>query len=389
MPEFSFVIPVYNGMPYLEACLGSLLGQTFDDIEVICVDDCSTDGSLEALEAFGRSDSRVRVLRQPENRGSARARRRGVLASRGEYVLFSDQDDSYDRGACEVVRQLLAERPVDVLQYGTHVVNEGGVERGEIAGLESWLEPYEGTLLGRSILDECFVNLTFGYSIWNKAYRGELARRAFLCMEDVEVPLGEDNYESFALFYFAETYRGITRPLYRYHYGRGYTGRGRQSADSFRRTCGLSVAADLMKSFLVAQGSFDEYEGTYEAARRHMLRYTFDRWAVEVPDSDKIEALRYLLESWPYAEALEYVVEDRPRDLVDLLDARFGSCSSVVLSSEDGRELFDLMLELGELSRACREKDDRIAARRKELEGSRAYRVGRMLTLPLRRIRGE
>ncbi|RNL40424.1 hypothetical protein DMP08_10365 [Paraeggerthella hongkongensis] len=376
-------------MPYLEACLGSLLDQTFDDIEVICVDDCSTDGSLEALEACARRDSRVHVLKQPENQGSARARRRGVLASRGAYVLFSDQDDSYDRATCEAVRQLVAERPVDILQYGTLVVNEGGVEQGEIAGLESWLAPYEGVLRGRSILDECFVNLTFGYSIWNKAYRGELARRAFLCMEDVEVPLGEDNYESFALFYFAETYRGITRPLYRYHYGRGYTGRGRQSADSFRRTCGLSVAADLMKSFLVAQGSFDEYEGTYEAARRHMLRYTFDRWAVEVPDSDKIEALRYLLESWPYAEALEYVVEDRPRDLVDLLDARFGSCSSVVLSSEDGRELFDLMLELGELSRACREKDDRIAARRKELEGSRAYRVGRMLTLPLRRIRGE
>ncbi|CAK7051517.1 MAG: hypothetical protein PEGG_02178 [Paraeggerthella hongkongensis] len=389
MPEFSFVIPVYNGMPYLESCLGSLLDQTFDDIEVICVDDCSTDGSLEALEAFSQRDSRVRVLRQPENRGSARARRRGVLASCGEYVLFSDQDDSYGREACEVVRQLLAERPVDILQYGTLVVNEGGVEQGEIAGLESWLEPYEGILLGRSILDECFVNLTFGYSIWNKAYRGELARRAFSSMEDVSVPLGEDNYESFVLFYFAETYRGVSRPLYRYHYGRGYTGHVRQTADSFRRTCGLSVAADLMKSFLISEGSFDEYEETYGAARRHMLRYTFDRWAVEVPDSDKIEALRYLLESWPYVEVLEHVAEDRPRDLVGLLNARFGSCDAEVLSAANGQELFDLMLELGELSRACKEKDDRIAARRQDFEGSRAYRVGRMLTSPLRRIRGE
>lgn len=388
MPEFSFVIPVYNGMPYLEACLGSLLGQTFGDIEVICVDDCSTDGSLEALEAFARSDSRVRVLRQPENRGSARARRRGVLVSCGEYVLFSDQDDSYDRATCEVIRQLLAERPVDILQYGTHVVNEGGVERGEIIGLESWLEPYEGTLLGRSILDECFVNLTFGYSIWNKVYRGELARRAFLSMEDVEVPLGEDNYESFVLFYFAETYRGVTQPLYRYHYGRGYTGRRQQSVDSFRRTCGLSIAADLIKSFLVAQCGFDEYADTYSAARQHMLRYTFDRWAVEISDSDKIEALRCVLEAWSYAEVLEYVVEDRPRDLVDLLDTRFGSCSAAVLSAAGGRELLDLGLELRKLSRACKEKDDRIAARHQDLESSRAYRVGRILTLPLRRIRG-
>lgn len=389
MPEFSFVIPVYNGMPYLEACLGSLLDQTFDDIEVICVDDCSTDGSLEALEACARRDSRVHVLKQPENQGSARARRRGVLASRGAYVLFSDQDDSYDRATCEAVRQLVAERPVDILQYGTLVVNEGGVEQGEIAGLESWLAPYEGVLRGRSILDECFVNLTFGYSIWNKAYKGDLARRAFLSMEDVSVPLGEDNYESFVLFYFAETYRGVPRSLYRYHYGRGYTGHAQQSAASFRRTCGLSTAADLIKLFLAAQGTFDEYKKTYEAARRHMLRYTFDRWAVEVPDSDKIDALRYLLEAWPYAEVLEYVAENRPRDLADLLDARFGSCSPASLDAVGGEELSDLVFELRKLSGACREKDDRIAAKRQEFEDSRAYRVGRMLTSPLRRVKGE
>ena len=88
-------------------------------------------------------------------------------------------------------------------------------------------------------------------------------------------------------------------------------------------------------------------------------------------------------------EVLEYVAEDRPRDLTGLLNARFGSCDAEVLSAANGRELFDLMLELSELSRACKEKDDRIAARRQDFEGSRAYRVGRMLTSPLRRIRGE
>ncbi len=381
MPEFSFVIPVYNGADHLAECLDSILGQTFRDLEVICVDDCSADASRALLRSYAAKDARVRVIEHEENRGSARARRRGVLATNGRYVLFSDQDDAYDLRACEVLHAQLCSHAVDVLQYGTHVVNEGGVEQGEIDGLGVWMAPYEGELHGRDILDECFVNLTFGYSVWNKVYEGDLARRAFAATRDAPVPLGEDNYESFALFYFAETYRGIPDVLYHYHYGRGYTGQQQQSAQSFKRICGLSVAADLIRSFLDDQGVSERYRDTCEAARRHMLRYTFDRWEKEVPAAQQLEALRFLLDAWPYDQVLNVVAQERPRDLPALLDARFGPVGDAA------DELACLRRELAGLTDACRQKDKRVRAHRQAYEKSRAYRVGRAITFPLRLVR--
>lgn len=73
MPTFSIVIPVYNGQDHLRECLDSMLGQTYSDIEVICVDDCGTDASLDILQEYAARDARLRILRQSENRGSARA----------------------------------------------------------------------------------------------------------------------------------------------------------------------------------------------------------------------------------------------------------------------------------------------------------------------------
>lgn len=66
-PALSFIVPVFNVKPYLAKCLDSLLGQTFSDIEIVCVDDCSTDGSYEMLCRYAELDFRVRVFRHEEN----------------------------------------------------------------------------------------------------------------------------------------------------------------------------------------------------------------------------------------------------------------------------------------------------------------------------------
>ena len=92
MPKISIVIPVYNAADYLPQTLESVLGQSLRDIEVICVDDGSTDRSLAILHDFAARDKRVRVLQQ-ENRHAGIARNTGLEASSGEYVHFLDADD--------------------------------------------------------------------------------------------------------------------------------------------------------------------------------------------------------------------------------------------------------------------------------------------------------
>jgi glycosyltransferase involved in cell wall biosynthesis len=91
-PSVSVVMPVHNSESYLADSIGSVLGQTFTDWELICVDDGSTDGSLEVLRCYERADGRVRVVTRP-NTGVTRARNDGMALARGRYIAVMDSDD--------------------------------------------------------------------------------------------------------------------------------------------------------------------------------------------------------------------------------------------------------------------------------------------------------
>ena len=99
-PVVSIIIPVYNTAPYLDRCVQSACGQTCDRIEIILVDDGSTDASPVLCDAYARSDERIRVIHK-ENGGLSDARNAGLRAARGEYILYVDSDDYMERTACE------------------------------------------------------------------------------------------------------------------------------------------------------------------------------------------------------------------------------------------------------------------------------------------------
>ena len=94
-PAISVIIPVYNTSKYLPQCLESILSQSLKDIEIICVDDGSTDKSLEILKEFSNKDTRIQIYCQ-ENKGGGSARNLGISHARGEYLLFLDSDDYFD-----------------------------------------------------------------------------------------------------------------------------------------------------------------------------------------------------------------------------------------------------------------------------------------------------
>ena len=94
--KVSVIVPVYNVAPYLARCLDSLVGQTLHDIEIICIDDKSTDNSLEILRRYAKQDKRVRVIALEQNSGVSTARNAGIDAARGEYLGFVDSDDFVD-----------------------------------------------------------------------------------------------------------------------------------------------------------------------------------------------------------------------------------------------------------------------------------------------------
>jgi len=94
MPKVSVIIPVYNVERYLRECLDSIINQTLEDIEIICINDGSTDNSLEILCEYEKKDNRIIVFNQ-ENKGVSTARNNGIKLAKGEFVCFIDPDDKY------------------------------------------------------------------------------------------------------------------------------------------------------------------------------------------------------------------------------------------------------------------------------------------------------
>lgn len=113
----SVIVPVYNAEHYLEKCIRSIIGQTYSNLEIILVDDGSTDGSGILCDEFAVEDARVHVIHQ-KNCGLVAARRIGVRNASGKYITFVDADDYIDLDTYEVLVQYMGEKDADVVAFG-------------------------------------------------------------------------------------------------------------------------------------------------------------------------------------------------------------------------------------------------------------------------------
>lgn len=168
MPIVSVVIPVYNIEQHLRQCLDSVGGQTLRDIEMICVDDGSTDGSHAILEEYATKDSRFRVLTQ-QNGGAGVARNTGMARASGEYLIFLDSDDWFDCNFLERMVERAAETEADVTICRTV---EFDTETGQELPSEWMLKTeYLSTEVfsPREIAEHIF-QFTYGMP-WDKLYR--------------------------------------------------------------------------------------------------------------------------------------------------------------------------------------------------------------------------
>ena len=112
----SIVVPIYNTESYLPQCLSSLINQTYRDLEIICINDGSTDGSLEILEQYAAKDERIIVISR-ENQGASESRNEGIRLARGEWLMFVDSDDWIEPDCCKKLLVLSAESDLVMASY--------------------------------------------------------------------------------------------------------------------------------------------------------------------------------------------------------------------------------------------------------------------------------
>ena len=128
IPKISVIVPVYNVEKYLTECLNSIINQTLKEIEIICVNDGSTDNSLEILKEYASIDERIKII-DKENDGQGYARKIGLDLAIGEYILFCDSDDKYEsNNAFEILIDEVTKLNVDILLFGINFWYKNKIE---------------------------------------------------------------------------------------------------------------------------------------------------------------------------------------------------------------------------------------------------------------------
>ena len=181
-PLVSVVVPIYNAEEYIAECLDSILGQSYRDLEIVCVDDGSKDHSRDIICDYAKKDSRIKLLKQ-ERKFAGVARNRGTEASKGKYIIFLDADDFFDIQLIEKMVEKAEHTDADIVICNSQGYDE---DKGKIYALKGALNkevvPSKDFFSRREIPDFIF-QLTAGWP-WDKLYRLDFVRRKGLYFQD-------------------------------------------------------------------------------------------------------------------------------------------------------------------------------------------------------------
>ena len=169
--ELSIVVPVYNVAAYLKKTVESLKNQTFNDAEILLIDDGSIDESGVLCDQFAEEDSRVRVFHQI-NQGVSSARNKGIAEARGKYITFVDSDDWVEADTYSEAMQYIADNSFDVFVFG-HTVDEEEIQK------KMFLEgnPSLRVIPVDTALSSMLLNRSFNWNMGDKIYRTELVKK--------------------------------------------------------------------------------------------------------------------------------------------------------------------------------------------------------------------
>lgn len=129
-PKISVIMPAYNAEKYIGEAVESVLNQTYENLELLIIDDCSTDGTFQLLECIAKKDSRIKIFRNEKNLGVADTRNRGFEIADGEYSALIDSDDVWRREKLEKQIELMIRQGIDVSYCSYGLIDENGNKCG-------------------------------------------------------------------------------------------------------------------------------------------------------------------------------------------------------------------------------------------------------------------
>lgn len=233
VPDVSIVVAVHNDEGWIAAALDSCVAQTWSNLEVICVDDASIDGTREVVREFVMRDPRVHLVEQATNQSAFQARKVGIGKARAKYVLFLDGDDELAPEAVSLALETARSEDADVVGFGVEVVAASGDHPGRF---ESDLQHKHRSLFDQEILPSLFpVGSVAQGHIWRYLWSVELLRTSYAMLpSDLVLYRANDLPIVFLSLASAKKYVSIEDRLYRYWFRRGGSGNSTVDRPTFR-----------------------------------------------------------------------------------------------------------------------------------------------------------
>jgi glycosyltransferase involved in cell wall biosynthesis len=280
-PAATIIVPIYNTEKYIRKCLESIMSQSFRDIEILCIDDNSSDHSVEIVESLQAQDLRIKLVRHQLNLGPGAARNTGIRLSTAPYVAFVDSDDYVSPLMMEKSYHYAAEGGDDIIIFGFDKVDESGT-------LLSTYLPQEGYIDS----EEPPSNL---FSFTNPSVCNKLWKKSLFVENKIFFP-DRQHYSDLAttprLLFKARRVGLVREALYKYLKRLGSI----TNTHSAKHILDYIRTFDLLKEFLINEGVFEVYKKQFESAvRAHILYHAMQVHEGTIGHAQERQYLKHLL----------------------------------------------------------------------------------------------
>ena len=322
----SIVVPVYNVEKYVEESLKSLLNQTYKNIEVICVDDGSSDSSLNILKNIAESDGRVKIIEQ-KNAGAGAARNNGINHSNGKYIYFFDSDDVAAKNLLEKAYNRAMETDADIVAFNGYTFTNDDISTKKLKkGYNSNIIKDKNEIFSYKTHCDCILSIV-NVVPWNKLIKAELIKKNNLKFE--EISSSNDITFSAVCSAYAQKIAVVNEALMYYRLGHSGTvsstkqknlGNVERAVESVVEQAQALPYYDEIKTavqrFVIDNYTFafmnytndftsDIAKGFYEHIRKRFHSELFDGLKKESLNSEKLFALFEAIKNASYEQMLE------------------------------------------------------------------------------------
>ena len=321
-PRVSIVIPAYNSEGTIAQAIACATGQTIDDLEVIAVDDGSTDGTARIVEELAQADPRIRFVKHGGNKGRLEARRTGITAARGEFTLQLDADDELLPDMAERLLSLQADR-FDIVQCDFELRYLNYVSPEDRRFTEDFVKPPALAAHGDDVTHIVFRDRRTTWSLCGKLIRTDLLKRAFAEVPASSLTQAEDACIYFIVSSLADSYRGVTSYKgYIYNVDLGHSDARWKKMDlgQFAYTCRYADAMNVIRAYLERAGLFGTLGEDYRVVRHEHVRAVADKLIRYVEPSYKEQAYDMMTDMWEPGEVVAGMADacwDAPADCLE------------------------------------------------------------------------